>query len=79
MVEVIGCTISSGSEDYEEHYAALAMHKWQESEVGQWLIKNSNPNAEWKSIPDVSIYGTKFIFVANLTPELYTFWKLKYE
>jgi hypothetical protein len=79
MVQVIGCVILSGSEDYEEHFAALTMHEWQNTDAGQWLTKHSVPNAEWKSTPDISIYGTKFMFVANLTPELYTFWKLKYE
>ncbi len=60
-------------------YAAEPIFEWQNSEAGQWMMKHSNPTPSWHQATDMSTWGVRYLIRAYLTPELYTFWKLKYE
>lgn len=60
-------------------YVAEPLYKWEHSEQGQWVMKNSVEQPTWNLIPNPDIYGHEVIIRAVFKPEDYTFWKLKYE
>ncbi len=60
-------------------YAAEPIFEWQKSEAGQWMMKHSNPTPSWHQATDIAIWGVRYYIRGYLTPELYTYWKLKYE
>ena len=59
--------------------AAEPIFEWQKSEAGQWMMKYSDPAPSWHQATDLASWGVRFLTRGYLTPELYTFWKLKFE
>lgn len=78
-IRVKAFVFSTTDEDNPDFYAKIEIDKWLDTELGQWLLKHSNPKLECKSEFLVESYSTRYVAFAYLTPELYTFWKLKYE
>lgn len=60
-------------------YAAQPLIEWEKSEPGKWLMENSDPTPEWNRVHDISTYGYRYAIKGFLTPEKYTYWKLKYD
>ena len=72
-------TFTVSDVDDPDIYAAEPIFEWQNSEAGKWMMKHSNPVPSWHQETDFSTWGTRYLIRGYLTPELYTFWKLKYE
>lgn len=68
-----------GDVDDPEIYAAEPILEWQNSEAGQWMMKYSDPTPSWHQARDLASWGTRYCIRGYLTPELYSYWKLKYE
>jgi hypothetical protein len=62
-----------------DFHALQEIHKWLDTEAGKWMMDHSNPPPEWHSANDALTYSIRYVIKCYLTPELYTFWKLKYE
>jgi hypothetical protein len=60
-------------------YAAEPIHEWQQSEVGKWLMENSKPEPVWTRDFDPLTFSHVYAIKGYLTPENYTYWKLKYD
>lgn len=52
--------------------------KWETSEEGEWVVKNSVYRPVWNRNPNEDFYGSVYTLEAYLTPEKYTYWKLKF-
>jgi hypothetical protein len=65
--------------DDPEVYAAEPLYKWQISEKGQWIMKNSTTTPTWYITPLADLYSHTCIVKATLSEKNYTYWKLKYE
>ena len=78
-IPIIAHQFTLGDVDDPDIYAAQPLYEWEQSEPGQWMMKHSDPSPEWQSANDMLTYGTRYVIKCYLTPELYTFWKLKYE
>lgn len=65
-------------EDPDSH-AAIAMHQWQQTEEGDWMMKYSSPRPTVHQMIDIESYGVRYVIKGYLTPENYTYWKLRYE
>lgn len=76
-VKVFAFTTSD--DDNPDFYASLEINKWLDTEQGKWLLEHTSPELEWESSFVVETYVTRYIVFAYLTPELQTFWKLKYQ
>lgn len=59
-------------------YAAEPLYKWQQSEMGQWVMKRAVDTPEWHRQHDMLQYGYEFAVVAKLKDIDYTFWTLKW-
>jgi hypothetical protein len=59
-------------------WAAQPLYEWEKSEAGQFVMKNSLEKPVWHRTVDSSCYGYVYTIIAKLSPESYTFWKLKY-
>jgi len=78
-INVIVHKFRMGDVEDPQLYAAEPLYKWETSEMGQWVMKNSIDQPTWNLIPNLDIYGHEVIIRATLRPEDYTYWKLKYE
>lgn len=79
MKQVIVHKFRMGDCEDPQLYAAEPLYNWEHSEAGQWIMKNADEPPTWNLIPNVDFYGHECIIRAKLSPENYTYWKLKYE
>jgi hypothetical protein len=68
-----------GDVEDPEIYAAEPIFEWQQTEAGKWVMEHSNPAPSFHQIVDFTEWGTRYCIKCYLTPENYTYWKLKYE
>lgn len=67
-----------GDVDDPDLYAAEPLWKWQQSEIGQWVMKHAVETPSWYRIPDTLQYGYKFQIRAKLAGSALTEWLLRY-
>ena len=60
-------------------YAAEPLYKWEKSAAGQWVIANSPEMPTWYISPAYDRYGYSVSVVADLSPENWTYFHLKYK
>jgi hypothetical protein len=77
-ITVLAHKFTVGDVEDPDIYAAQPIYEWQQSEAGQWMMKHSDPTPSWHQ-SEWPLYGTNYQIRGYLTPQLYTFWKLKYE
>ncbi len=59
-------------------YAAQPLIEWQESEIGQWVMKHSMDTPVWHRLADPMTFGYTYRVTAKLKGSDYTYWVLKY-
>lgn len=59
-------------------YAGEYIYKWEKSEAGKWVMQHSKEHPTWYITPDYNMYGYTVSIVAELSPELWTFFYLKF-
>lgn len=75
---VIVHKFSVGDVEDPEIYAAEPIIKWQESEMGKWVMGRSVETPKWHRFMDVSQYNYTYAITAYLKDVDYTFWTLKW-
>ena len=75
MKTIVAHRFTVGDVEDPDIYAAEPLWEWQNSEAGKWAMENCSETPSWHRDMDPQYYGIRI----TLTPELYTFWKLKYE
>ena len=78
-ITVLAHMFTVGDVDDPDIYAAEPIYKWQHSEAGQWMMKHSDPIPSWHQMTDLASWGVRYCIKGYLSPENYTYWKLKYE
>lgn len=76
-VTVFEVSVSLDQDD-PDIIAAFALHEWEKSEAGKWLLKHSKTTLRWRT-NDPADLCLHYKIVATLTPEKYTFWSLTYK
>jgi len=61
-----------------EIYAAEHLLEWQNSEAGQWVMKNAVETPSWHRMADPMTYGVRFVIRAKLQGAKLTEWLLRY-
>jgi hypothetical protein len=64
--EVVVHEFTMGDVEDPDLYAAEPLWKWQQSEMGQWIMENAVETPSWYRIPDMMQYGYKFQVRAKL-------------
>ena len=59
-------------------YAAEPLHKWEQSEEGQWVISHAVEQPRWLRFTSCERYTDNFAIAARLSEPDITFWMLKY-
>jgi hypothetical protein len=72
-------TIKMGDVEDPDLMVAQPIYEWQQTDVGKWVMENSNPKPSWHRNHDMYSYGYTYQIRAYLTHKQLTFWKLKYE
>jgi len=64
--EVVVHEFSMGDVDDPDLYAAQPLYEWQESDAGQWVMKNAADSPTWYRIADPLSFGYKYQIRAKL-------------
>ena len=67
-----------GDVDDPDLYAAEPLLAWEKSDVGQWVIKNSEDTPTWYRLADPTSYGYRYQITAKLMGSSLTEWLLRY-
>ena len=59
-------------------YAAEPLLEWENSEMGQWVMKNAVETPIWKRQADFASFHIDYVIIAVLQERDYTFWQLKW-
>lgn len=71
-------TFQLGDVEDPDLYAAEPLIEWQNSEQGQWIMKNAVDTPTWHRMADPMSYGYKYVIEAKLMGPPLTEWLLKY-
>ncbi len=69
---------SMGDVEDPDLFAAEPLWKWEQSEQGQWIMKNACDTPTWNRYADPSTYGYKYQIKAKLVGPALTEWLLRY-
>lgn len=69
---------SVGDVEDPDLYAADPLIKWEQSEIGQWVMKNACETPTWNRTADFVSYGYKYEIHAKLMGPALTEWILRY-
>lgn len=75
---VIVHEFSMGDVDDPDLYAAQPLCEWEQSEIGQWVIKNACNTPTWHRIVDHTSFGYKYQIRAKLMGPALTEWLLRH-
>jgi hypothetical protein len=59
-------------------YAAEPLWKWQNTDMGKWVMANAVQTPSWHRSADFPNYGYSYSIRAELSPKNYTYWWLKW-
>ena len=79
MKTIVAHHFTIGDVEDPDIYAAEPLWEWQNSEAGKWAMENSSETPSWHRNIDIARFGYSYQIKIKLTPENYTYWKLKYE
>ncbi len=75
--EIVVHTFTMGDVEDPDLYAAEPLWKWQQSEIGQWIMTNAVETPSWHRIPDTMQYGYRYEIRAKLSGARLTEWLLR--
>lgn len=76
--KIIAHRFTMGDVEDPDLYAAEPLWKWQQSEMGKWVMEHAVDTPEWHRQPDLLQYGYQFAVTAKLKDIDYTWWMLKW-
>jgi hypothetical protein len=76
--EVVVHTFTMGDVEDPDLYAAEPLMQWQNSEQGQWVMKNAAETPMWHRHVDPVSFGYKFSITAKLQGAKLTEWLLRH-
>ena len=76
--EIVVHEFTMGDVEDPDLYAAEPLWKWQQSELGAWIIENAVETPSWYRIPDQLQYGYKFQILAKLSGARLTEYMLRH-
>ena len=80
-ITAIDVTVHSfrmGDVEDPDLYAAEPLYQWQNSEMGKWVMSNAVETPSWYRRVDPSSFGWRYEVRANLSPQNYTHWWMKW-
>jgi len=79
IIEYKVYSILMGDVEDPDLMIAEPIYKWQQTEAGKYVMKNSAPTPMWRRSVDTNSYGHQYMIFAYFTPKQLTYYKLKYE
>jgi len=70
---------SMGDVDDPDLYAAQPLWEWENSDIGQWVMKNSCETPTWHRMVDPVSFGYRYEIQATFMGAALTEWLLKYD
>jgi hypothetical protein len=68
---------SMGDVEDPDLYAAEPLLKWENSEIGQWVMDNAVETPSWYRVPDMMQWGYRYEIRAKLSGARLTEWMLR--
>ena len=76
--EIVVHEFTMGDVEDPDLYAAEPLWKWQQSELGAWIMKNAVETPSWYRIPDQLQYGYRYEIRAKLSGARLTEYMLRH-
>jgi hypothetical protein len=76
--EVTVHEFTMGDVEDPDLYASQPLYEWQQSEAGQWVMKNAYEQPVWHRMADHLNFGYKYCVKAKLMGPALTEWLLRY-
>lgn len=70
---------SVGDSEDPDLYAADPIYRWEQSEVGQYIMSKAVETPIWKRHTDITSYGTHYVIFAKLYEEDITYYTLRWK
>lgn len=67
-----------GDVDDPDIYAAFPLHEWEQSELGQWVMKNAYEVPIYHQTQDFASMGHRYVIRAKFMGPALTEWLLRY-
>lgn len=64
--------------DDPDLHAAKPLYDWEQSDLGQWVMKNAADTPTWHRVADSLTYGYKYVITAKFMGPSLTEWLLRY-
>ena len=77
--EIVVHEFMMGDVDDPDLYAGEPLWKWQQSEIGQWVMEHAVETPSWYRIPDTMQYGYKYQIRAKLSGPRLTEYLLRHK
>jgi len=77
--EVTVYTFTMGDVEDPDLYAGEPLYKWQQSEMGQWIMEHAVETPVWHRQADIVNYGHRYIIRAKLAGKDLTYFYLKWQ
>lgn len=71
-------SFAMGDVEDPDLYAAEPLCKWEQSEQGQWIMKNAADTPTWHRMADTASMGYRYAIRAKLQGPALTEWILRY-
>jgi hypothetical protein len=78
IIRTILHEFSMGDVEDPELYAAFPLSEWEQSEAGQWAMKNCVDTPSWRLSVDPYNYGHQVIVYGDLYEHDHTYFRLKF-
>lgn len=72
-------TITMGDVDDPDLYVAEPLINWESTEVGKWVMENSNPAPTWQRQIDPHCLGWRYSIVGYFSEQDLTYYNLKFK
>jgi len=77
--EIVVHEFTMGDVEDPDLYAAEPLMKWQDSEMGKWIMEHAIETPCWYRIPDMMQYGYKYQIRAKLSGPRLTEYLLRHK
>jgi len=77
--EITVYTFNVGDVEDPDLYAGEPLYKWQQSEMGQWVMEHSVETPSWHRMADLVTFGHKYAIRAKLSGKDLTYFYLKWQ
>jgi hypothetical protein len=76
--KIIVHSFAMGDVEDPDLYAAEPLYQWQQTDAGQWVMKNASDTPEWHRQADIASFGHRYVVTAVFETKKLTEYYLRF-